>query len=242
MGLPITLAVLTFLIFFLGMWFENHFGARTYPEKPYWRVRGFLFMCLGAAMTTPVPFIFKSLFGEGWMAFPKINPWSAGIFGYFVSSFFSYSWHRATHTSKFLWRWTHQMHHAPLRVDLAGVGVMHPFESFAYAVIKTTVLVGVLGLPIDALAVCAFISQMYNFFGHLNIKTPRFIGYIIQRPEAHVLHHRRKRADCNFGDFPLWDILFGTYENPISFGTEDTGFGRGKDEAYGEMLMGKLVS
>ena len=112
----------------------------------------------------------------------------------------------------------------------------------------TLLLNGVLGLSIEGTAVAVFISQMYAFFGHTNIRTPHFVGYFIQRPEAHVLHHQRKPAHFNFGDFPLWDILFGTFKNPTEFGQENTGFTegaegvKGNDEAYGAMLMGKLVS
>jgi hypothetical protein len=49
--------------------------------------------------------------------------------------------------------------------------------------------------------------------------TPRWIGYFLQRPESHLVHHlRNRRAHCfNYSDCPLWDILGGTFINPDTF-------------------------
>ena len=45
-------------------------------------------------------------------------------------------------------------------------------------------------------------------------RTPRWLGYVIQRPEAHGLHHELGEHRRNYSDFPLWDMLTGTFVNP----------------------------
>jgi hypothetical protein len=46
----------------------------------------------------------------------------------------------------------------------------------------------------------------------------------------------------NYGDFPLWDILFGTFKNPRDFGTNDVGFPSPQDRRLGAMLALRDVS
>lgn len=40
------------------------------------------------------------------------------------------------------------------------------------------------------------------------------MGFIFQRPEMHRIHHERSKHYNNFSDLPIWDMLFGTFENP----------------------------
>ena len=73
-------------------------------------------------------------------------------------------------------------------------------------------------------------SAFYALFQHWNVRTPRWLGYIIQRPESHGLHHELGVHARNYSDFPLWDILMGTFVNPASFdGDVGEFFGRYAD-------------
>lgn len=45
----------------------------------------------------------------------------------------------------------------------------------------------------------------------------------LQRPESHCVHHRRGFHAWNYADFPLWDVLAGTFRNPREF-RGDVGF------------------
>ena len=54
-------------------------------------------------------------------------------------------------------------------------------------------------------------------FQHWNVCTPRWLGYILQRPESHGLHHELGIHGRNYSDFPLWDSLMGTFVNPDTF-------------------------
>ena len=42
-----------------------------------------------------------------------------------------------------------------------------------------------------------------------------WVGLIITVPEAHMLHRERDVQARNFGDMQIWDMIFGTYANPL---------------------------
>jgi sterol desaturase/sphingolipid hydroxylase (fatty acid hydroxylase superfamily) len=63
-------------------------------------------------------------------------------------------------------------------------------------------------------------------FVHLNVPTPKWLGYVILRPEQHCLHHEREVHARNYGnDLAIWDQLFGSYQNVGGFEGK-VGFGR----------------
>ncbi len=78
-------------------------------------------------------------------------------------------------------------------------------------------------------------------FQHANIRTPRWLGYLIQRPESHALHHGRGIHRYNYSDLPLWDMIFGTFRNPR---TQDApvGFYTGASAKILDMLVFKDVA
>ncbi len=78
-------------------------------------------------------------------------------------------------------------------------------------------------------------------FQHTNIRTPRWLGDILQRPESHSLHHERGVHDRNFSDRPLFDILFGTFSNPKEFAGQN-GYWNGACARVGSMLAFRDVS
>lgn len=141
-----------------------------------------------------------------------------------------------------MWRTFHQLHHAPQRLDMGGAAIFHPFEIAVYVVFATVTTTLVLGLSPEAAAVTGFVAQFYSFFQHANIRTPRWLGYSIQRPEAHFVHHQREIHAFNYGDLPIWDILFGTFRNPAVVGLGDVGFAAPADGRYGSMLACRDVS
>ena len=69
------------------------------------------------------------------------------------------------------------------------------------------------------------------------------IGYIVQRPESHAIHHARGVHAHNYSDLPLWDIVFGTFRNP---GRETRqpllGFYDGASARVGDMLVFRDVA
>jgi sterol desaturase/sphingolipid hydroxylase (fatty acid hydroxylase superfamily) len=80
-----------------------------------------------------------------------------------------------------------------------------------------------------------------SIFQHANINTPRWLGYIVQRPESHTVHHAREIHGSNYSDLPLFDILFGTFKNPKTYNHE-TGFYNGASGRMKDMLLFKDVT
>jgi len=73
------------------------------------------------------------------------------------------------------------------------------------------------------------------FFYHTNVRTPRWVGFVFQRPEMHRIHHQHGRHKNNYGDITWWDMLFGTYENPREW-ADRCGFDDAKEQQLLEML------
>ena len=73
-----------------------------------------------------------------------------------------------------------------------------------------------------------------------NVRTPRWIGYLLQRPESHSIHHERGVHAYNYADFAPIDMLFGTFRNPQDF-VEECGFWDGASRQVGAMLAGRDV-
>lgn len=139
------------------------------------------------------------------------------LVGYAVLSFGNALMHRAYHRHDWLWRHVHQAHHAPPRMDVAGVMYQTPCEGLGDALLFVAVSVFLLGLDPLASALVAWIGAFYGMFQHFNLRTPRWLGWFIQRPEAHALHHTRGVHAWNYSDLPLWDMLWGTFRNPATF-------------------------
>jgi sterol desaturase/sphingolipid hydroxylase (fatty acid hydroxylase superfamily) len=58
------------------------------------------------------------------------------------------------------------------------------------------------------------LTGLAELFYHWNVRTPRRVGYLLQRPESHCVHHQAGVHAFNYADLPLWDMAFGTFRNP----------------------------
>jgi sterol desaturase/sphingolipid hydroxylase (fatty acid hydroxylase superfamily) len=103
------------------------------------------------------------------------------------------------------------------------------------AIIESLLVYSLLGLSLEAGAVYTFFTAVGEFFYHTNVRTPRWVGYVFQRPEMHRIHHEHGRHRNNYADFAWWDMLFGTYENPPQF-RSNCGFDPEQEERLGAML------
>ena len=164
-----------------------------------------------------------------------LSPIAGGLIAYFVATFVFYWWHRWRHEVDVLWRFFHQIHHSPQRIELITSFYKHPGEMIVNSIIGSLLVYTLLGLSIEAGAIYTACTALGEFFYHTNVRTPQWIGYIFQRPEMHRIHHQYGRHKNNYGDIVWWDMLFGTYENPKLF-TERCGFDADKEEMLGQML------
>ena len=162
------------------------------------------------------------------------------VIGYVVLTFAYYWWHRARHESAFLWRWLHQVHHSATRIEVLTSFYKHPLEIAANAVLSSFILYVGLGLGAAAAGLAVTLTGLGELFYHWNVRTPRWLGFIFQRPESHCVHHQRGHHTQNFSDLPLWDMLFGTFHNPRE-GPAECGLGREVERRFPEMLLGRRI-
>jgi sterol desaturase/sphingolipid hydroxylase (fatty acid hydroxylase superfamily) len=147
-----------------------------------------------------------------------------------------YLWHRTIHRSNTLWRVFHQMHHSAERLDTYGAFFFSPMDMIGFTILGSICFALLVGITPQAITVILLMTNFIGVFQHANIKTPRWLGYFIQRPESHTVHHARGIHNYNFADLPVFDILFGTFRNPRAF-EHETGFYDGASEKIGDMLL-----
>lgn len=171
-----------------------------------------------------------------------VSPIVGGFIAYLLNQWLFYWWHRARHEIYILWILTHQFHHSPTRIETITSFYKHPLEIVLDSQIMAILLYAILGLSSESSIWLSIFSAYGEFFYHMNIKTPQWIGYIFQRPESHRCHHlRNKRDTCpNYSDFPLWDILGGTFHNPKEM-NDPTGFSPNKEIQRLQMILFKDV-
>ncbi|WP_050873240.1 sterol desaturase family protein [Comamonas testosteroni] len=167
------------------------------------------------------------------------NPLLVGLLSFFITSFVFYWWHRATHASDLLWRVFHQLHHSARRIEVLTSFYAHPLDSCAAMLLSVISSYWVLGASPAAAAVALGLTAAFDLFTHADIRTPRWLGYVLQRPEMHTVHHQHGHHAQNYG-LPLWDMLFGTWTNPAER-AQQLGFDDDKSERVAEMLLWRDV-
>jgi sterol desaturase/sphingolipid hydroxylase (fatty acid hydroxylase superfamily) len=235
--------ILTILIplTFLGLFaLERIFPARPLPRVSWWALKGFVSFVLFGFLNTIIP----ALVAEA--VTTRATPVNLQFLGYggvlvvlFASDVVSYWVHRFLHRVHFVWRWSHQLHHSAERLDIPGGVYFHPFD-LAVQIAAPTTLVCLLGVTPNAAALAGFLGFVLALFQHLNVKTPRWLGFIILRPEQHSVHHARGVHAYNYGNLAFMDLLFGTFRNPEGFSAEQ-GFWDGASSKVGAMLIGRDV-
>lgn len=158
-----------------------------------------------------------------------------GALSFFLTSFIFYWWHRATHYFDFLWRVFHQLHHSAPRVEALTAFYAHPLDTAMAVLISACSSYVVLGASPLAAAIALLITGMFDLFLHSDLRTPPALGYFIQRPEMHTVHHERDHHAQNYG-LPVWDWLFGTWCNPAER-RQNLGFEPSKRERITDMLL-----
>jgi sterol desaturase/sphingolipid hydroxylase (fatty acid hydroxylase superfamily) len=130
------------------------------------------------------------------------------------------------------------MHHAPVRLDVASAAIFHPSEMVFYTLMPLAVTTLVLGLDPVAAGIVGLLGAFNGVFQHANIATPRWLTWLMQRPEAHSIHHAVHAH--NYSDFPLWDRVFGTYREGVGF-QHPVGFAPAASRRWAAMLCWRDV-
>ncbi len=229
--------------YFVMLAIEKWRPAREFPPRRGWTWIGIAFLLLLGTVSSVVPLLVDPhwLAAHRWLNGTGLGVAGGVVVGYVVLSALAYAVHRTVHNVPALWRLIHQLHHSPQRVDISGSAFFHPAEMVVQAMLQLFVTVIVLGLDPLAAALTGYVAAFYGMFQHWNVKTPQWLGYLIQRPEAHCEHHRQGVHAHNYGDLPIWDILLGTFRNPKTFSGE-CGFEAPADRRLGAMLAWRDVN
>lgn len=207
------------LTYFAMLAIETLWPARALPPRRGWRWLGIVFLLLIGTVGAVVPLLLplEWMAEHRWLDGSRLGVAGGVIVGWLALSGLSYAWHRAEHAFSPLWRLGHQLHHSPQRVDISGAVLFHPIEMIVQVLLQLFVTVIVLGLDPLAAALVGYVAAFHGLFQHWNVRTPQWLGYLIQRPEAHCVHHRQGVHAWNYGDLPWWDLLFGSFRNPRDF-------------------------
>lgn len=237
---PVSLTVLA-LYAGLMLW-EWAAPGRPLPAVRYWRLKGLAGFATFFYLSSYLPLLW-----DGWLAqYQLLDLTGLGtpggvVAGLAVYELAAYWWHRSMHRFGFLWRGFHQMHHSAERLDTFGAFWFSPLDMVGWTAVGSLALVLVVGVTPEAATVLLLIITFLGMFQHANVRTPRWLGYLVQRPESHTIHHGRGIHHYNYADLPVVDLLFGTFRNPRGFEVE-TGFYPGASHRVGEMLVFRDVS
>jgi sterol desaturase/sphingolipid hydroxylase (fatty acid hydroxylase superfamily) len=215
---------------------------RRFGTTRHWRLRATLVSAAIVLLAGEVALLWGKLFdGIHLLDGSSLGIWGV-IPGILVYEFCHYSYHRAAHSWNWLWRAGHQMHHSAESLDAFGANYLHPLDAAIFASISSLVLFPLLGLGLEAGVTTTLFLTFNAMFQHANIRTPHWVGYLVQRPESHNIHHARGVHRYNYSDLPLWDMLFGTFRNPREVVDSDCGFYKGASSRITDMLLGRDVS
>jgi sterol desaturase/sphingolipid hydroxylase (fatty acid hydroxylase superfamily) len=229
-------------IYVLLILWEAIFPARELVAIKYWKVKGIAIFLFYFFLSSYLPlFINPYLEPYRLVDLSSVGVFGGAAIGILLYEFGVYVWHRAMHRSDFLWKIFHQMHHSAERLDTYGAFFFSPMDMIGWTVLSSICLTLIVGLAPEAIVITLLVTNFLSIFQHANIHTPRWLGYIVQRPESHTEHHAKNIHAGNYSDLPLFDILFGTFKNPKTY-SHDTGFYPGASKRVREMLLFRDVS
>ncbi len=206
-----------------------------------WQIFASILSGIQIVATLVAGIVFESFFkAHALFALPEAYPmYLVGLISFFVASFIAYWWHRSIHKFDILWRVFHQLHHSPSRIESLTSFYMHPFDGVAATFINALSSFLIFGASTTAAAWALLYAGLNNLFIHIDLKTPHWTGLILQRPEMHRVHHKRNFHSHNYG-LPIWDLMFGTWENPIER-VEHCGFDKENEYKIKDMLFFKKI-
>ncbi|MGI9550748.1 MAG: sterol desaturase family protein [Aurantibacter sp.] len=225
----------------LFLW-ESLFPARKLPKMKFWKLRGLTFFIAYMLLTTYIPLVWDGFFASyQLMDLSSLSISAQIILGIFLFELVQYGWHISMHKSDFLFRVSHQMHHSSERLDVPSAFVLSLNDMIGLSLVGSVSFALIMGLAPQAITIIVLSLTFMGIFQHANINTPRWIGYIIQRPESHTIHHAKGIHKYNYTDLPIIDMLFGTFKNPRSY-EHETGYYLGASKRIWEMLRFKDIT
>jgi sterol desaturase/sphingolipid hydroxylase (fatty acid hydroxylase superfamily) len=236
---PISLTVLG--LYGAMILLEALFPARPLPRIKGWKMRALVVFAFYFYLSSYLPLLWgDTLAGYQLFDLQALNPYVGAAIGVLVYELLVYVWHRTMHRVHWIWRSFHQMHHSAERMDSFGAFYFSPLDTVGFTFLISASLT-VIGLGAQAVTYALYATTFLAVFQHLNIRTPQWLGYIVQRPESHSVHHGRGVHQYNYSDLPLFDILFGTFRNPEEF-VREAGFYEGASAKIAQILAFKDIA
>jgi sterol desaturase/sphingolipid hydroxylase (fatty acid hydroxylase superfamily) len=238
MAMPVILLIFSTSLF---LCWERLSPGRELPRVSGWYLRAISMNLIQLACTLVVGNWWTQIFGAGslFKAASWELPIAEGFAAWLVGTFVFYWWHRLRHRHGF-WQIFHQVHHSPARIEVLTSFYKHPLEILVNTIISALVLFPLLGCSVMAAAWYNLFAATGEYFYHANVRTPRWLRYLVQTPELHSIHHQYDVHTFNFADIPIWDRIFGTYRDATDF-TARCGFPDGAEQRLGDMLAFKDV-
>jgi sterol desaturase/sphingolipid hydroxylase (fatty acid hydroxylase superfamily) len=236
---PVTLTMLA--MFATLALAEHFFPGRPLPRVPGWRTRALAVFAVYFLLSSYLPLLWAEAIAP--LALFDLSGWpvvAAAALGVFVYELLAYAYHRGMHSVDAWFRVSHQMHHSAERLDVYGAFWFSPLDIAGWTLVPSVALT-LLGLPPAAATATILAITFFGMFQHANLRTPRWLGYFVQRPESHTVHHARGIHARNYADLPVIDMLFGTFENPRRF-EHATGFWHGASARVLDMLLARDVA
>lgn len=220
---------------------ELVFPARSLPPDAGARVRGTLAFLLFFFVSSYLPIFWDGKLSSLQLA--DVTAWPTApqaLLGLVCYELIGYGYHRLIHRYDVLFRLVHQTHHTSERIDVPSAYYFHPLDMVGWTFVTSLGLVAVLGLSPEAATWVVWATSFLSAFQHANLKTPRWLGYVVQRPESHSRHHERGYHRNNYADLPVIDLLFGTFENPARFSEKNGLFDGGSRKILPLLFGGDL--
>ncbi|MBX2828215.1 MAG: sterol desaturase family protein [Flavobacteriaceae bacterium] len=225
----------------LILW-EAIFPAKKLPPVKFWKLKGFLAFVTFFILSSYLPFLWDGFLAKYQLFnLTGLGTYWGALVGVMVYTLGEYVWHRTMHRNDLLWKVFHQMHHSAERLDSFGAFYFSPVDMVGWTALGSFCLVLITGFSPEATAAIILITNFLAIFQHANIRTPRWLGYLVQRPESHNVHHARGIHAYNYCGLPVFDLVFGTFKNPKSYENE-TGFYDGASNRIWDMLLFRDIS
>jgi len=237
---PISLTV--FVLYGALILWEALAPARSLPAIKGWRLRGLAAFATYFFLSSYLPLLWSDRLAQFQLFdLTALGTLAGAAVGLLVYELGVYLWHRTMHASDLMWRTFHQMHHSAERLDTFGAFWFSPLDMIGWTALSSLCLTLIVGLTPEATTLVLLATTFLGAFQHSNLRTPRWLGYLIQRPESHSRHHERGVHAGNYSDLPLFDLLFGTFHNPRDFAAH-AGFYDGASARVTDMLLARDVS
>lgn len=237
---PISLAVIA--MYALLMIWELAFPAKKLPKIKGWTIRGIGAFAVFFYLSSYLPLLWDEHLAQFQMFdLSGLGTFGGAVAGILIYEFGLYVWHHAMHKFDFLWKIFHQMHHSAERLDTFGAFYFSPMDMIGFTFLGSLCFSLIAGFDPSAITIILLLTNFFAIFQHANIKTPSWLGYFVQRPEQHSIHHGKGIHRYNYSDLPLFDIIFGTFKNPKTF-VDETGFYEGASSRVLDMILFRDVT